>query len=243
MSDEDFMLVLEEVSELLPAAAATFEVDLYDGVTVNAILEKSKEILMMRNLQAVRQTERLQRTAETLESRTRELEENSRRDGLTGLFNRRHLDEFLAKEFDQAQSHGWPLSLAFVDLDHFKQVNDNHGHQAGDLVLQGAADLLQDGVRPSDVVARYGGEEFVVLLCGTDRAGAVEVSKRLVETFRDKKHNIGNERALTVTASIGVATFDAQTQHASVEALLKAADEAVYQAKSQGRDRFVIYES
>ncbi len=242
MGHEDFMKVLEEVSEHLPEAAATFEVDLYDGLTINAILEKSKEILLMRNLQAVRQTERLQRTAATLETRTRELEENSRRDGLTGIFNRRYLDEYLEKEFEQAKAHGWPLSIAFVDLDHFKQVNDTYGHQAGDLVLQGAADVLQDSVRPSDVVARYGGEEFVVLLCGTDRDGANEVARRLVETFRAKSHDVGNERKLTVTASIGVATFDSRTTYPSIEDLMKAADEAVYKAKSDGRDRYVIHE-
>ena len=102
--------------------------------------------------------------------------------------------------------------------------------------------MLQDSVRPSDVVARYGGEEFVVLLCGTDRDGANEVARRLVETFRAKSHDVGNERKLTVTASIGVATFDSRTTYPSIEDLMKAADEAVYKAKSDGRDRYVIHE-
>ena len=133
----------------------------------------------------------------------------------------------------------WPLALLFVDLDHFKKVNDGYGHAAGDAVLRATAQLLVRQVRGGDTVARYGGEEFVVLLPGTDRAGAKEVGERIVRALRANPHEIGRAR-LTVTGSVGLAMQSADAPYADSDALISAADAALYAAKDAGRDRLAV---
>jgi len=154
-------------------------------------------------------------------------------DGLTGVRNRRWFDERLASECADAAGRGVPLAVALVDLDHFKQVNDVHGHQAGDEVLVRAAGALASAARATDHLARYGGEEFVLLLPGAGPEEALEVAERL------RRAVASAAGAVSVTCSIGVAvTGGALT--ASPEELVRAADEALYRAKEQGRDRCVL---
>jgi len=153
-------------------------------------------------------------------------------DALTGLPNRRSVDDTLRRMLAQAERAGAPLSIAMLDLDHFKQINDNYGHEAGDNALAALATLLHAELRTSDFAGRNGGEEFVILLPATDRTDAITV----VEQLRLKLHTLqipGIERQ--ITASIGVATFpeDATTP----EALMRLADRALYSAKQHGRDR------
>src|SRR5690606_19280261 len=116
-------------------------------------------------------------------------------DELTGLFNRRYLDAFLAAAFRHAKETGRPLSVAFADLDRFKHVNDQHGHQAGDHVLSATARLLQCSVRSSDIVARYGGEEFVLAFPDTDRRTAHAICERVVQACRRARHKLEADAA------------------------------------------------
>ena len=165
-----------------------------------------------------------------LEERLRRL---STTDGLTGLFNRRHLDESLAVELERARRYNAPLSILMFDVDHFKRFNDEHGHDQGDRVLQAIAQQLQEHVRKVDIPCRYGGEEFLAILPGTHQAGAIIVAERL-------RHSVElmEVDGLKVTISIGVATMP-EIDVASPDALVEAADKALYRAKRAGRNQVI----
>ena len=157
-------------------------------------------------------------------------------DALTGLYNRQHLAERLKEEVDRSHRYGQPLTLLMVDIDHFKQVNDGHGHAAGDDVLADVAQRFVASTREVDLVARYGGEEFVVILPNTDRDGGEQAARRLISAIRDAPFEIpGN--ALPLTVSIGGAVLGLREEPRD---LLARADAALYQAKSEGRDRYVF---
>ena len=168
----------------------------------------------------------------------RELRQLATRDALTGLLNRRAFDTLLTGEIDRARRLGHPLTLVLLDLDHFKTINDTHGHPAGDAVLAASAQLLESEVRSIDRVARIGGEEFAVLLMETAEGDGLAVAQRLVEAMRSRPVTVADGVTLAVTVSAGVAALSAQ---GGAEAGLTAsADKALYAAKRGGRDRAVL---
>lgn len=158
-------------------------------------------------------------------------------DGLTGLSNRRRLDELSARAFAEAKRYGKPLSVLVTDVDHFKKVNDTHGHAAGDDVLRHVASILKSEARDTDVVGRYGGEEFVLVLPSTDAEGARELAERIRKRIEASPAatSVGEVR---VTLSLGVAGFP--THGEGLDALVHAGDEALYEAKRAGRNRVVL---
>ncbi len=160
-------------------------------------------------------------------------------DGLTGLANHRFFQQRLAEELRRATRHPQKVSVILCDLDHFKKVNDTHGHPAGDEVLKRLARLLADSVREVDLAARYGGEEFVLILPGTDTTGALKLARRIGASLRKIRVPVGGGVKLKATLSLGVATYpdDAGTK----AALLDLADKALYRAKESGRDRTVAW--
>jgi diguanylate cyclase (GGDEF)-like protein len=160
---------------------------------------------------------------------TEEQASEARVDALTGLANRRALEEILAAEISRAQRFAHQLAVVLLDLDRFKEINDSFGHAAGDGMLRAVSRLLTSLARQGDTVARWGGEEFVVVLPETDLAGARRFAERLRRTI--EAHAVGD---LTTSASCGVATMLLED---SVEELLGAADQALYRAKSNGRNR------
>lgn len=160
-----------------------------------------------------------------------DLEVDSLTDGLTSLWNRRYFDRRLREEWMRHARSGKPLSLLMVDLDHFKRVNDTHGHPVGDAVLAQAADVLRASVRQTDVVTRFGGEEFAVILPETDADYAVRVGLKIREAFHAAHWSHG-----AVTASIGACAAAPQPE-ANPLVLLAQADRALYRAKATGRDR------
>jgi diguanylate cyclase (GGDEF)-like protein len=238
---DEFMEMLSALESDFRDAEAMFETDLTDYCYSDSLLDSARETLMMRNLQTLQQADRLQETADILESRTRELEERSRRDGLTGLFNRAYLDECLVHEFNMARERDWPMIVMFVDLDHFKRVNDSYGHQVGDQVLQRVARTLVEGVRENDLVARFGGEEFVVIAAGRGEKTALVMAERLVGAFRALQHPVDGAREITVTVSIGIAILGEGFGFPSAEEMVVAADKALYAAKRRGRNRYIVY--
>jgi diguanylate cyclase (GGDEF)-like protein len=154
-------------------------------------------------------------------------------DELTGLANRRAFEEQLAQRLSEVDRVGGSVALIVADVDHFKRINDTHGHQVGDAVLQAIAATLRDSVRDFDVPARYGGEEFVILLPHTDSAGAMETAERLRRAVESRPVRIGGS-AVPVTLSFGVASYPGSAS--SRESVFTAADRALYKAKADGRN-------
>jgi diguanylate cyclase (GGDEF)-like protein len=180
-----------------------------------------------------------ERTHELAEANTR-LAQLAVTDGLTGLYNHRHLHERLSLEVERSQRSGLPLSLLMLDVDHFKQFNDSYGHPAGDEVLRQLARVLTDTRRANDVVARYGGEEFALILVDTAKFTAAKVAERVRE--RVEAHDFSDafpkSKKNAISVSIGVATF--AEDGVDAEALVRAADTALYAAKRAGRNRVVL---
>jgi diguanylate cyclase (GGDEF)-like protein len=179
----------------------------------------------------------LQARVDEVESLQVQLREQSIRDPLTGAYNRRYLDETLEREFKRAEREQNPLTIAIMDLDDFKLINDTYGHRAGDLALQHLAKYLSDHTRASDIVCRYGGEEFVVVMPGVDVGTAfprVDDWRRSIEGLLIDSP----KGAFHVTASIGVAVYPLHA--ANTEDLLHAADDALYAAKGAGKNRVFL---
>jgi two-component system, cell cycle response regulator len=171
----------------------------------------------------------------------RQMYDSASRDGLTRVFNKRYFLDHLDTELGYARRHGSPLSLLLFDLDHFKKVNDTYGHPAGDYVLVTVTKLVASAVRREDVFARYGGEEFVVLSRNTDLTSAYRVAERIrksVEEFAFKYE--GNQMKITV--SIGIAGLP-NKDIKEAEQFIIAADQALYEAKNNGRNKTVVKEN
>ena len=192
----------------------------------------------------VRSMLRIKRLQDELDQKNRELEVANKRlrrlsitDGLTELFNHRHMHELLHEEFERTKRSSEPLAVVMLDLDRFKQVNDTYGHPTGDVILYETARLIDDSAREIDMVGRYGGEEFIAILPGTDEEAAAQFAERVrhaVEqyVYRDEATEV------RMTLSAGVASFPSgDIDHP--ESLIKSADEALYSAKESGRNRVV----
>jgi len=165
------------------------------------------------------------------------MEERAQRDALTGAHNRAYFDDALSKEFDLAVRHGWPLSVAMLDLDYFKRINDTYGHAVGDAALQSVTRVIQSQIRNGDIFARYGGEEFVLLFPGTPGEAAAKVLSRIRETIASFHHTVDADTSFKVTVSIGLASHgNGQGAIRSGMDLVNAADRALYLAKAQGRN-------
>ncbi len=161
-------------------------------------------------------------------------------DQLTGLYNRRYLASHLSAMFDRAFWTGRPLSIMILDIDHFKSVNDNHGHDVGDRVLKEFAERIANSVRGIDLACRYGGEEFLVAMPDTDLAFASVVAERLRAEIAADKFTLNSGRdELGVTVSIGLASTEHGIEGDTAQKLVKRADEALYEAKTGGRNRVI----
>lgn len=161
-------------------------------------------------------------------------------DQLTGLYNRRYLASHLSAMFDRAFWTGRPLSIMILDIDHFKAINDSHGHDVGDRVLKEFADRIANSIRGIDLACRYGGEEFLIAMPDTDLAFASVVAERLRAEIAADRFTVNSGREeLGVTVSIGLASTERQIEGDSAQKLIKRADEALYEAKTGGRNRVI----
>jgi len=166
-----------------------------------------------------------------------QLHDQALHDPLTGLYNRRYLDETINRELARAARYNQPLGIVMCDLDHFKHINDTHGHLAGDEVLRVFAELLKNNSRGSDIVCRFGGEEFVLFLPDMPPAVAYQRAEQLRTELAAKRITLG-PAVIQVTASFGVAAFPENGK--TMDSLISAVDAAMYQAKEAGRDRVVV---
>jgi diguanylate cyclase len=162
------------------------------------------------------------------------IEVESGRDALTRLLNRRYLPTILMREVALARRSSVPFAVLLLDIDHFKNINDTHGHDSGDMVLQQAADIITAGVRVGDFIFRYGGEELLVVLVEIDKEQAKYVAETIRARFASEPLRVGDNKTMVVTVSIGVAAYSG---HPDYEKIVKDADDALYRAKKGGRNR------
>lgn len=208
---------------------------------VESLLDR--EVASLREMRSLIEMGADERLA-TLIDVNKRLEKLALTDELTGLFNYRYFMHRLGQETARVQRTGQPLCLLFIDIDHFKRVNDMHGHAVGDQVLRHISALLRTEVegdaivahlRKSDVVARYGGEEFAVLLPDSGPGGGIKMAERVRAAMEESPFQLSSGRTVPVTISVGVAAIPDHTREA--EKLVAAADAALYAAKAEGRNR------
>lgn len=238
--ERDRALVEQEINERVSGATDrvqyTFRGLRKDGTVVDiechgGALNVGSRPLLVTVLMDITERTRAERELQALQEALRE---QSTHDGLTGLFNRRYLDDNLARELIRAERADAPISVILGDLDHFKHVNDSSGHLAGDEVLRVFGNLIRRHARGSDICCRYGGEEFLLVLPGMSERTAIDRAEQLRSAIGTAIVDYDNIR-IPVTASFGVATFphDGRTG----DELIAAADDALYRAKEAGRNR------
>jgi len=236
-----FQDVLTRTAEAARGYADAFEVTLPGPKEMKSILQQAKDTLVQVSLRATQLASRSEADVRRLSAEKENLEQQYARDPLTGLLGRAALDAALAQAHETAVQYDRPLSVLFCDIDHFKRVNDGHGHATGDKVLTAVAREIAGAVRQLDVVGRYGGEEFIVILPATSASGAAVVAERVRARVASLAVSSDKGRAVPVTISVGQATHGDGWRSRDVAELLAAADGALYQAKSQGRDRCVVH--
>jgi len=232
-----FDTLITRMSDALPDIDTLFDVRIVQPEHIDAIIEHAHELLVLRNLREIQDTIQARSEASAAQERAHQLTELALRDPLTGVYNRIQLEDVLEREFEASVRLNVPLTLAFIDLDDFKQINDQYGHLVGDQVLSEFAQTLSRLLRSADLIARYGGEEFLVVLSNSGTDAALAVIQRILDEISRTPMTTVNGTPLYVTFSAGLATQGGHERFESARDLLKAADEALYGAKRQGRNR------
>lgn len=237
---------LEDLVRGLDAGADDYISKPFDQVE---LLARVKSLLRIRtlqkrlyrqNLELEAKNQQLVALASQLDEVNKELKLLSVTDGLTKAYNHRHFQERLRSEFARASRYEEPLACVMLDIDHFKLVNDTFGHPAGDRVLIRLVEILKEGTRGEDLVSRYGGEEFVVLLPKTEAESARVQAERVRQRVEGEPVAVGDGVFIPVTVSLGVAEFQPGGAVDSPDALIRAADNALYRAKAHGRNQVVV---
>lgn len=223
LDSAELVEVIDTMSAEMSEVEALFEITIHRPAEISGILSQAKELLMMQSL-----------------VKTRELEDKSQRDGLTGAHNRSYFDDVIQREFILSAQRNLPLTIALIDLDHFKNVNDTHGHLVGDAILIAVVRAIYGQIRQDDILSRFGGEEFILILPGSTLASAEKLLSRIKNSVAEVRYKLDNQRFVTVTVSIGVAAnMDGDMRFECPEDLIEAADLALYAAKRAGRNQIV----
>lgn len=215
--------------------------------TIPLIVEKNLAVWQTKRENARLQNElkltleELQDKNQQLESAVTQLEEQAATDPLTGLANRRHVQEVLDRSFAETQRYNTDMACMMIDLDSFKQLNDTLGHQMGDKVLEMTAKVLTANCRRSDMAGRYGGDEFVLLLPHTEPELARQVALRIQEQFNQASDQLLNEKRNGLSMSVGISCAS-MSQPANADQLVALADAALYRAKQSGKSRVVVHQ-
>jgi two-component system, cell cycle response regulator len=235
---DGLQLIREAVERGCPTPIVFLTAETAQRVDIEAMNAGALDYLVKGEI-TPRMLERSLRYARKLADTLEALRRMATRDELTGLLNRREFERILTEEDERAQRFGHSLALVMVDIDHFKRVNDTHGHSAGDAVLREVAQRIAAEARSVDRVVRFGGEELVVILVQTDRAGAFEAANRMCTAVELEPIILPDGRKLDVTVSAGSAALPEDAPTALN--LLNAADRALYAAKDRGRNRAVAF--
>jgi len=217
--------IIEIIKIGLHPVEELFEISIIHPSELNGIIAEAKELLEMHTF-----------------IKMRDLEEESQRDALTGAYNRGYFDNALQREFDLSNRQGLPFTVAMIDIDHFKQVNDKYGHPAGDAILVAVVREIFGQIRQDDIFARYGGEEFAVILPGTSLLSSAKLLVRLKDSVANIAHEHEDGSIIKVTVSIGVVSnMDGGQRFEHHADLTRAADQALYAAKYAGRNQIVVW--
>jgi diguanylate cyclase (GGDEF)-like protein len=220
--------IFREIDVQAQELSKLFEVTIEPGRSFHDIEEEARQVLEEITLQSQAQTRNVQ-------MQNKKLKTEATTDGLTGLANRHCFDQFIQLALQEANRSKQPLSLLFLDIDKFKSINDTHGHQVGDCVLERTAKVIKSIVKRPDLAARYGGEEMGIVLRGKDSSAALAIAEQIRRAIQTESIIIAG-KTIPVTASIGIATVDSQHRFESATELIGAADQAVYAAKNAGRN-------
>ena len=249
LKSEDIRSLLDEVATKSVEILTTFEIEPGDMKPYSQMLQEANEELGRLNLSYEQLVIELKEARDKSELLSNELKEANDRlnslvyiDALTDLYNHRYFQESLNNELLRAKRYNSVVSLLLFDIDHFKEVNDNYGHPAGDKVLSNIANTIKNTVRPSDIVARYGGEEFAVILPETDFTGVKVFAARLRRCVEGVTTQAENHQ-IKVTISVGGTTFYPDKHKCDKNLLFKIADQGLYIAKETGRNRVTILEA
>ena len=232
---QHFTDIVARLVKLIPEAEELYETSILDAGDAENLMAQARELMTVRNLHALRDVQALQETASALLNRTEELEDATRRDALTGTLNRMWLERLLEREYTQALMFSRSLSIALIDIDHFKRINESLGHEGSNRVLKSCADIIQANIRGSDLIGRYSGDAFLVILPGTDETLAMQVCERILRAIRESASG-STPPGPKVSTSIGTATFAPSRTFNNAAELLHAADHALYRAKLRGRN-------
>jgi diguanylate cyclase len=219
--------MLEEIDANARVMRSVLDLPGGGALTAGEILSRANEALSQLSFQSELDNARLEREHVQLSA-------EAATDGLTGIANRRAFDRSLEQQLRLARDYGYRVSVALIDLDQFKRINDTYGHGAGDEVLRAVARVITNSIRSTDFAARYGGEEFGVIMPNTPLGGAASLANRVRAALEANVVEFDG-RDIFVTMSVGVATFDPRSG-VSIAELLAAADAALYEAKHAGRN-------
>lgn len=228
--------IFESVQERIPQLNEMFEFDVLDLGIRESMLDRARELLLIRNLKIISQTEHLKKRSRQLEARAQALQVQTSLDSLTGLQSRAALEQRLEKEFLHALETQEPFTVLMIDLDHFKQLNDQCGHIAGDNALRTVGSTILKCIRDTDFAARYGGDEFVVLLTNMKADNAHAIAERIRVSLAKNALDTPSGHKMHITASIGIATLDPARPYDSTWQFVHAVDQALYTAKQSGRN-------
>lgn len=234
--------IVEEVSAQLPALNEVFETDLQTSFSVGQLIEDAKHQLAARNIKLMQDLAKARDEALEAKASEEQLKEQLKKDILTGVFNRAYIETISEKAFKHSTENARPMTVMFLDIDHFKQVNDKYGHQAGDTALKHFARTLLKAAGKGGYVGRYGGEEFVIIMPGVTTDVGLTIAERIREFLQRNPINVATDIMITICASVGIASYiPGQREFPTAERLFDAADKTMYQAKKSGRDRALVF--
>lgn len=233
--------LLTDINQQLPELSKVFEINLVDEEERAKVLDEAREILLLRSVHFIKQSESDRQDIESISKKVKKVEKINQQDHLTKVYNRRHFEHLLEQEFENSNVNQWPLSLALIDLDNFKIINDTHGHLTGDEVLKSIATFFSENIRQTDVLARYGGDEFILMLPGSTSDIAQSLLTRLFTLFEKESGVQLKDGKLVTTISVGLATHIDKNDFSDLNTFIAAADKALYQAKNKGKNCLATY--